>query len=103
MGLLVLVLLWLLFLIVNIVGKEEVARKAAQDAERELSILIERKDTLEANLAELSTPRGEEAALRETFGVARPGEEVIIVVPEAAGEQSSDLPWWRRVFSWFGW
>ncbi len=101
-GLLVLVLLWLLWLLWGIVGKEEKARQAANEAKTELATLMVRKETLEENIAELSTTRGEEATLRETYGVARPGEEVIIVVPDDGREKGSPLPWWRRFLGWFG-
>jgi cell division protein FtsB len=101
-ALLILVLIWLIFQVYNIARKEEIARQAAHDAKRELELLEERKETLEENLAELETDRGQEATLRETYGVARPGEEVIIVVPDAGNEEKEGLPWWRQVFSWFG-
>lgn len=102
MALLILVLLWLAYQVYNIALKEEIARQAASDAKRELAHLEERKETLEENLANLGTERGQEATLRETFGVARPGEEVIIVVPDAEGGEGGKLPWWRQIFSWFG-
>jgi len=99
--LLALVLLWLLWLLWGIVQKEERARHAAMEAQAELAGLMERKEILTENIAELNTPRGEEATLREAHGVARPGEEVIIVV-EDEREVGPPLPWWRKVFGWFG-
>jgi len=38
-----------------------------------------RKATLTVDLAAANTPRGQDAAIRTAFGVARPGEEVIVV------------------------
>lgn len=100
-GLLMLAFLWLVYLVWGIAQKEEIARHAAYDAKHELESLKARESTLEENLAELETPRGEEATLRESFGVARPGEEVIIVVPSSE-PPGPPLPWWRKVLGWFG-
>lgn len=99
--LLTLAFLWLIYLVWGIAQKEEIARKAAYEAKRELEAFNEREATLKENLAELETPRGEEATLRESFGVARPGEEVIIVVPSATST-GPELPWWRTFLGWFG-
>lgn len=100
-ALLTLVIIWLTSLIWGIARKEEIARKTVQETQAELALLEERRKTLESNLAELSTERGQEANLRQTFGVARPGEEVIIVVPEEELPSPPELPWWRKVLNWF--
>ena len=97
-----LALIWLLWLLWGIVHKEEKARNAAEEAKAELATLQVRRETLEENIAELSTSRGEEATLREAYGVARPGEEVIIVVPDDGREKGPPLPWWRKFLGWLG-
>lgn len=99
---LALVLLWLLYLVFDIFKKEEVARHAANDTKAELAALETREATLSENLAELKTERGREASLRETYGVARPGEEVIIVVPPEEGDDLQELSWWRKILGYFG-
>jgi hypothetical protein len=100
-ALLVLGIVWVSFLTWGIFAKEERARHDVADTRAELGSLVERQNTLQGDLAELSTPRGEEAALRDTMGVARPGENVIIVVPAAAATSSLQvLPWWRKVLEW---
>ncbi len=99
---LILLLVWLLYLVWGILGKEEIARNASADAKRELVALASREETLNHNLAELSTERGREASLRETYGVARAGEEVIIVVPPQEGEKLEKLSWWRKLMGFFG-
>ncbi|HYD93327.1 MAG TPA: hypothetical protein VEB18_02620 [Candidatus Paceibacterota bacterium] len=101
-GVLCVVLLWLLWLVWGIFQKEERARHAAEEAQAQLEALTEREATLRANLADLRTERGQEASFRETYGVARPGEEVIIVVPPGEGEDLGELPWWRTFLGWFG-
>ncbi|MDB5264783.1 MAG: hypothetical protein JWN64_354 [Parcubacteria group bacterium] len=101
-GVLALALLWILFLLWGIVRKEEIARHAVRDTKAQLAVLEERRGTLSANLAELKTERGQEATLRQTHGVARPGEEVIIVVPGEATTTAPKIPWQKRFFGWFG-
>ena len=95
-------ILWLLVMLVGIFQKEETARHAAADARRELVSLSEREQTLKQNLDDLKTERGQEASIRETYGVARPGEEVIIVVEPPQEEPLQALSWWDKLLGWFG-
>lgn len=101
-GALILLLLWLLFLVWGIFRKEEIARQKAEDSKRQLAALAEREATLKQNIADLRTDRGQDASIRETYGVARPGEEVIIVVPSETGDTVQKDPWWKVVLSWLG-
>ena len=88
---------WLALLVVGILKKQEIARHAVADTQAELALLEERRSTLAANLAELDTERGQEASLRQNFGVARPGEEVIIVVPKKELPPPPELTFWQKV------
>ncbi len=99
-GALSVLLVWLVFLNVNIARKEEIARHTAQDTQKQLASLQTRQQSLEKDINELSTERGKEATLRETFGVARPGEGVIIVVPGKQATSTPPVSWWQK---WFGW
>ncbi|MFA6278515.1 MAG: hypothetical protein WCS97_00290 [Candidatus Paceibacterota bacterium] len=98
---LLLVIFWLASLIWGLAGKAEVAVSQANSAERQYQALEERKKMLEANLAAIATERGEDAAVRSAFGVARPGEEVIVVVPPATSAPTTVPSWWQRVINWF--
>ena len=100
-GILLLVSFWLLSLIWGLAGKAQVAVTQANDAKRQYETLEERKAMLQANVAALDTSRGRDAAIRTTFGVARPGEEVIVVVPPVAATSTPPLTWWQRILSWF--
>ncbi len=100
-GFLLLVAFWLLSLIWGLVGKAQIAVQEAHNAERQYQALEERKATLAANLAALATGRGQDAAIRTAFGVARPGEEVIVVVPPVAATATPPLSWWQKFLSWF--
>jgi|CXWL01.1.fsa_nt_gi cell division protein FtsB len=94
--------IWLLFSIVGIIRKEEVARHKVGDTRQELAVLKEREATLQKNIQELETPRGKEAALRQTHGVARPGEEVIVVVPSKDVPPPPEPTTFKKFLNWFG-
>lgn len=95
-------IIWFLYLIWGIVEKEERARADVRETEAQLASLLAREATLTTDLDALATPRGKEAALRETRGVARAGEEVIIVVPNDTPVLPPPSPsWWQRVLDWF--
>jgi cell division protein FtsB len=100
-GLLLLVACWLLYLIWGLVDKAQIAVNEAHNAQRQYQSLEERKAVLEANLAALGTERGKDAAIRTAFGVARPGEEVIVVVPPVAATSTPALSWWQKILGWF--
>jgi cell division protein FtsB len=91
---------WLLFLNYNIGKKEEIARHASEATQEQLKSLTARQNSLQGNIGELSTERGQEATLRQTFGVAKPGENVIIVVPPAISTSTPPVSFWQK---WFGW
>ncbi len=95
-------IIWLVYLLWGIVDKEERARTSVGDTKAELDSLVARQTTLAADLNALDTPRGKEAAVRETLGVAKEGEEVIIVVPQTAPTTTPTVPtWWERLLNWF--
>ena len=100
-GILLLVAFWLATSIWGLFAKAHVAVSEAQEAAWQYQELKERRAVLEANLAALNPPRGEDAAIRTSFGVARPGEEVIVVVPPAPATTTKPLSWWEKILSWF--
>ncbi|HEV7121710.1 MAG TPA: septum formation initiator family protein [Candidatus Paceibacterota bacterium] len=101
-AILALALVWLAFLTFGIARKEEIARHAVKDTQAQLAQLDARRATLQQNISDLSTNRGQEAVLRQTYGVAKPGEEVIIVVPPKDAPPPPALSWWQKMQAWFG-
>lgn len=93
-------LVWLVYLNVGIYRKERVAAAAAHGTAAQLTSLQTREKMLQQNVNELSTDRGQEAVLRDTYGVAKPGENVIIVVPPTAASSTAPQSFWQK---WFGW
>jgi cell division protein FtsB len=100
-GLLV-AIVWLGFLVVGIFHKEQIARTTVAETRAELASLEGRKKELAATVNGLETERGQEASLRETYGVAKPGEEVIIVVPHKDLPPPPEPTFWDKVKEFFG-
>ena len=100
-GVLLFAAFWLVSLIWGLVGKAQIAVLQANNAKRQYQTLEERRTALEANLSALETERGRDAAIRTTFGVARPGEEVIVVVPPATSTPTTTPSWWQKILNWF--
>jgi len=100
-GVLLVVSFWLAYLIFGLADKAQIAITEAGDAERQYQAIEERKAMLEASIAALSTERGKDAAIRMSFGVAKPGEEVIVVVPSATATPTATPSWWQWIFDWF--
>ena len=88
-------------------GKFAAASEARSDAEARLAQLKTQYANVEAQVAELNTDRGVEAAVRERYGVARPGEGEIDIVRHAStsesggrGDESWFAKFWRSLFVW---
>jgi len=100
-SILLLVAFWLASSIWGLAGKAHIAVSQANEAKVQYQALEERRVALEANLAALATERGQDAAIRTAFGVARPGEEIIVVVPPVMATATPPLSWWEKFLSWF--
>lgn len=100
-GILLLVAFWLATSIWGLASKAHIAVSQANEVKVQYGELEKRKAVLSANLAALETTRGQDAAIRTAFGVARPGEEVIVVVPPAMTAPTSTPSWWETFLSWF--
>ena len=97
-----LAIVWLGFLVVGIFHKEQVARFTVRDTRAESAALEARTKTLAATVHDLGTERGQEQSVRETFGVAKPGEEVIIVVPKKQMPPPPAPTFWDKIKGFLG-
>lgn len=70
--------------------KAAIAAAERDEAARSLGDLEKRSQGLEASLAELKSSHGLEAEVRQKFTVAKPGEEVVVVVDENAKKSKND-------------
>jgi len=100
-GILLLVAFWLISIIWGLIGKAQVAVSQANEAKAQYQILEDRKAMLKANLSALGTARGQDAAIRTSFGVAKPGEEVMVVVPSTTSAPTTTPSWWQFILDWF--
>jgi cell division protein FtsB len=72
----------------NMYGKFAEATASNDAAQKNLAQLKDQKSSVEEEVASLSSPQGQEALLRRSYGVARPGEGVIQIVHESATSSS---------------
>ncbi len=63
-------------------NKAQASTTAKETSEKELKSLLDRKAFVESEIDRLKTPEGMEGEIRRKFNVARPGEEMVIVVNE---------------------
>ena len=83
-------------------------QESAQNLDKvraELAKAEQREAELEAGVSYLKTEEGIEEEIRDKYSVARPGEELVLIVEpkdrDVSGENSNDS-WWGRVGTWFG-
>lgn len=100
-GVLVVTALWLGSLIWGLAGKAHVAIQEARTVQAAYKTIEERRQMLEASISALTTERGKDSAIRTAFGVARPGEEVVVVVPTPDATTTVQESWWQWLLSWF--
>lgn len=101
LGVLALVAVWLSVAIWGLVGKARIAMSEAREVEQQYAAIQARKEALQTSVDALSTDFGRDAAIRTAFGVARPGEEVIVVVPLKEATTTPEPTLWQRVLNWF--
>ena len=99
----VLILLGLVFLfslwgLIGFVGKLGATRENRKVAENRVEELKQEQERLSADIAKLETDSGVEESIRTKFGLAKEGENVIVVVedqnpPEVDQEQSKGGFW----------
>ncbi len=63
----------------NLYGKERDAATELAGAAAQNQRLLKNKATLSQEIAHLQTPEGVDEAIRSTFNVAKPGENLIII------------------------
>lgn len=88
-------------------GRLNAASAGQQDAEVQLASLETQKKTISASVDQLSSARGQEALLREHYGVVKPGEGVIQIVAQASTTASAGAAshgWLQSLFhTLFSW
>lgn len=90
----------------NMYGKFTQAAAAHEAAELRLTELYVEHERAKERVADLGTARGQEAELRERYGLSRPGEgEIVVVRPQTNDESNTGElgildKLWRAFFVW---
>lgn len=90
----------------NIFQKLKTSIDFRQTAEVNLKDQTDMENQLQAKVSELQTENGLEKEIRERYPVAKPGEEVIMIVPDNNAEATTaynvnqDGGWWQRFLKW---
>lgn len=90
----------------RIYHRERESAALNQASAAHLTDLTKREAELKANIANLDTDRGKEAALRQQYRLGKPGEGLIIIVnppiPVALPATSTPLvQWFKNIFTWW--
>lgn len=80
--LIILIFLFILLIIsvVRIYKKHQLTKVLVKEAENRLQTIKEKSLQLEQDIRKLETPRGIEEELRNRYRIAKPGEQVIILL-----------------------
>lgn len=86
--------------------KAVIARTERDESARVLADLQDRNKALEASLTHLKSTQGIEDEVRQKYAVARPGEEIVVVVDESSkkgknGDEAPQKSFWQRFISLF--
>ncbi len=73
----------------NIYQKEKESSSLDLDSKAKLDALSSQADQLKSNINKLSTDTGIDEELRLKYGVVKPGEEMIVVVPDDSATTST--------------
>jgi len=103
------VLLVLIFFVArgtwSVYWKERDSAGSLESAEKTYAELEARQESVSGKIADLKTPRGVEEEIRSRYEVARPGEEVALVIddaPTSTPAAPENPVWWKELFSWIG-
>jgi len=64
----------------HVYQKEEESKQNKIEAEKQLADLEARQSVLNNTINDLQTPEGQDQAIRDKFQVAKPGEQVVVIV-----------------------
>lgn len=73
-------------------AKERESQRQLEAVESELAALVARENLLQDDLARLKTPEGIEAEIRAQFQVAKPGEQMVVLVEGRSAAPEEKIP-----------
>ena len=97
---LLIILLWVIYGTWGVFQKERESRANLLRVQNQLANLQERSSELSADVARLNTVQGKEEEIRSKYEVAKPGEELLVIVDKDGAETSSPpQTGWQRFWS----
>jgi cell division protein FtsB len=97
--------LFSLWAVLGVLQKERDSRLLKSEAQVKLEELKKREIALHARIGSLETERGQEAALRDAYGVGKDGEAMIQIVDKPADATEERAPdgrsWFANMFPWW--
>ncbi len=100
-GIVILVFAWS---VLSFLGKMRTAQENRALAEAKVEDLRIKKEKLSADIENLKTDEGKEQIFRENFGLAKAGEDLIIIVDDKnikeAGEEKEDKGFFSIFYFW---
>jgi cell division protein FtsB len=88
----------------GVLAKKNESKERLVRAEMDLASAIERENELNSSIERLNTKDGIEEEIRSKFSVAKPGEEIVVIVdaPNSDdGADKKDSSLWGRIKGWF--
>lgn len=76
--------------VVGFIGKMMETSKNKNIAEKKVAELKQMKQELSENITSLNTEKGQEESIRDKFGFAKEGEEVVVIVEEKNEKEESE-------------
>lgn len=101
LGLLLCLIVWKTW---GIYQKEQTARHALEESRTEKEELAKHADELSMDIDRLNTEEGIEEVVRDRYGVAKAGEEVIVLIEEEMREEideEASSGFWARFKAFF--
>jgi len=96
-GIVILVFIYSMF---SFASKMEETRKNRQIIEDKIAELEKSKETFNSEIEKLKTEKGQEEIIREKYGVAKEGENMILVVDDKNSTQTEENENSGGFFSW---
>jgi len=85
----------------GLMSKMKETRRNKQVAEEKLALLEKSKEKLSSDIVKLNTEKGVEESIREKFGLAKEGEEMVLIVEEKKSENTEGTQKSDSFFSFF--
>jgi len=80
------------FEVLSFMGKMEVTIENRKIVENKVAQLEQQKERLSSDIAKLKTQNGVEDSIREKFGLAKEGENIIIIMDDKNASKTEEVP-----------